>query len=243
MPVVFVHGVPDTHRVWRPVLERIRRDDSLAVSLPGFGTPVPADFGATKEEYVAWLTTSLEALPRPIDLVGHDWGSLLVVRIASTRPDLVRSWAGGAAPVSSDYVWHRAAQGWQTPQVGEGMMAALDQSAARRFLIENGVPESQASETAGHLDPVMKDCILKLYRSANNVFAEWEAGLAQIRSPGLVIWGEADPFAEARFADRMGEQTRARRVVRLAGCGHWWQCQRPDETAEALAEHWRSLPR
>jgi pimeloyl-ACP methyl ester carboxylesterase len=242
MPVVFVHGVPDTHRVWRPVLERIHRADALAVSLPGFGNPLPGGFGATKEEYVVWLTKALEALPQPIDLVGHDWGSLLVVRIASTRPDLIRSWVGGAAPVSSDYVWHRAARGWQTPQVGESMMAALDLSAAGRFLTDNGVPESQAREAARYLDPLMKDCILKLYRSARNVFAEWEADLTQIRSPGLVIWGEGDPFAEARFADRMSEQTRARRVERLPDCGHWWQCQRPDETAAALVQHWRSLP-
>jgi pimeloyl-ACP methyl ester carboxylesterase len=241
MPVVFVHGVPDTYRVWHPVVERINRADVLTVSLPGFGTALPGGFGATKEEYVAWLTTTLEALPQPIDLVGHDWGSLLVVRVASTRPDLVHSWVGGAAPVSSDYVWHRAAQGWQTPHLGESMMATLDQSAACRFLIENGVPELLANETARHLDPVMKDCILKLYRSAKHVFAEWEADLTQIRSPGLVIWGEDDPFAEPRFADRMGERTRARRVVRLADCGHWWQCQRPDETAAALVQHWHTL--
>jgi pimeloyl-ACP methyl ester carboxylesterase len=166
MPVVFVHGVPDTHRVWRPVLDCINRADVIAVSLPGFGSPLPKGFGATKEEYVAWLIKNLEALPQPIDLVGHDWGSLLVVRVASIRTDLVRSWVGGAAPVSSDYVWHRAAQGWQTPQVGESMMAALDQSALCRFLVDNGVPESQANETAQYVDPVMKDCILKLYRSA-----------------------------------------------------------------------------
>jgi pimeloyl-ACP methyl ester carboxylesterase len=223
------------------VLERVHRPDAIAISLPGFGSALPDDFGATKEEYVAWLTATLEALRQPVDLVGHDWGSLLVVRVASTRPDLVHSWAGGAAPVSSDYAWHRAAQGWQTPVVGENMMAALDEAAARRFLIDNGVPELKANETASYIDPVMKDCILKLYRSAKNVFAEWEADLAHIRSPGLVIWGERDPFADARFADRMGEQTCARRIVRLADCGHWWQCQRPDETASALVQHWRSL--
>jgi pimeloyl-ACP methyl ester carboxylesterase len=224
------------------VLQRIKRADAVTLSLPGFGSPLPGGFGATKEEYVGWLTTTLEALPQPIDLVGHDWGSLLVVRVASTRPELVRSWVGGAAPVSSDYAWHRAAQGWQTPHVGEAMMAGLNQSAASRFLIDNGVPELEANETARHIDPVMKDCILRLYRSAKEVFAEWEPDLSQIRSSGLVIWGETDPFAEPRFADRMGEQTRARRVVRLEGCGHWWQCQRPDETAAALVQHWRTLP-
>jgi pimeloyl-ACP methyl ester carboxylesterase len=238
MPVVFVHGVPDTERVWQPVLERIGRDDAITLSLPGFSCPLPPDFGATKEEYVAWLTDTLERLPQPVDLVGHDWGSLLVVRIASVRPDLVRSWAGGGAPVSGEYVWHSAARLWQTPEVGEKVVAALDEAAARRFLIDNGVPHAQAAEAARRIDPLMKDCILRLYRSAKEVFKEWEPDLANIRAPGLVLWGENDPFAEPRFADRMGAQTRST-VVRLADCGHWWQCQKPDETAAELLRHWR----
>jgi len=238
MPVVFVHGVPDTFRVWRPILERIDRPDAVTLSLPGFGDALPIGFGATKEDYVAWLATTLEGLAQPIDLVGHDWGSLLAVRIAATRPDLVRSWVGGGAPVSSDYVWHRAAQAWQTPEVGESVVAALDAASARRFLVGEGVPDAQSAETARHVDDVMKGCILKLYRSAKNVFAEWEPDLVHIRAPGLVIWGENDSFADPRFADRMGELTRARRVARLANCGHWWQCQKPDEVAALLVDHW-----
>jgi pimeloyl-ACP methyl ester carboxylesterase len=241
MPVVFVHGVPDTHRVWRPVLERINRTDAITLSLPGFGCDLPPGFGASKEEYVAWLIAALEALPGPVDLVAHDWGSLLVVRTAATRLDLIRSWVGGGAPVSGDYVWHQAARAWQTSQVGESMMAALDESTARRFLTEQGVPDMEAAEAARHIDPIMKDCILRLYRSAKNVFAEWEPELDGIRAPGLVLWGENDPFAEPRFAERMGQQTRARRVVCFPGCGHWWQCQRPAETAAALLQHWGDL--
>jgi pimeloyl-ACP methyl ester carboxylesterase len=241
MPVVFVHGVPDTHRVWRRVLERIKRSDVVALSLPGFGCAIPDGFGATKEEYVNWLTDALESLPRPIDFVGHDWGSLLVVRVVSTHPDLARSWVGGGAPVSSGYVWHSAARAWQTPQIGEGQMAALTESVARRYLIDQGVPESEATETARHIDPVMKDCVLRLYRSATNVFAEWETDLVHIHAPGLVLWGENDPFAEPRFADQMGQQTRARRVVHLTNCGRWWQLQRPGEVAAALEQHWAAL--
>jgi pimeloyl-ACP methyl ester carboxylesterase len=37
MPAVLVHGVPDTHRVWRALIGRLRRDDVVTVSLPGFG--------------------------------------------------------------------------------------------------------------------------------------------------------------------------------------------------------------
>jgi pimeloyl-ACP methyl ester carboxylesterase len=50
MPVLFVHGVPDTHRVWSALPGRIARPDLVTLSLPGFGCPRPDGFDATKEE-------------------------------------------------------------------------------------------------------------------------------------------------------------------------------------------------
>ena len=241
MPVVFVHGVPDTHRVWEPVLARLGRSDAITLSLPGFGTPVPPGFTATKDAYVDWLIAELARLPAPVDLVGHDWGSRLMLHAACLRPDLVRSWVGGGAPVSPDYVWHQVAQLWQTPVVGETVMAAFDEPTACRALTGYGVPPEQAAEAARHIDATMKDCILRLYRSARDVYREWGPALAALRAPGLVLWGELDPFAAPIFADRMGELTRARRVVRFPDCGHWWQSQRPDDTAREILEHWREV--
>ena len=80
MPVVFVHGVPDTQRVWDAVVSRLERKDVVRLSLPGFGCALPKGFSATKEAYVEWLLGGLGELAGPIDLVGHDWGALLAVR-------------------------------------------------------------------------------------------------------------------------------------------------------------------
>jgi pimeloyl-ACP methyl ester carboxylesterase len=49
MPAVFVHGVPDTHRVWRSVVGRLRRDDVVTLSLPGFDCEIPSGFDCSKE--------------------------------------------------------------------------------------------------------------------------------------------------------------------------------------------------
>lgn len=97
MPVVFVHGVPDTQRVWDAVASRLARKDVVRLSLPGFGCPRPDGFRATTEAYVEWLLGQLAALTGPIDIVGHDWGALLTVRAVSVEPSLVRSWAAGGA--------------------------------------------------------------------------------------------------------------------------------------------------
>lgn len=117
-PVVFVHGNPETSAIWGPLLAELRHPDAITLSPPGFRAPVPDGFGATADDYAAWLAAQLEQQPGPVDLVGHDWGGGHVMRVAMERPDLIRSWtmdiAGCFAP---DYVWHDLAQVWQTPDV------------------------------------------------------------------------------------------------------------------------------
>jgi pimeloyl-ACP methyl ester carboxylesterase len=237
MPAVFVHGVPDTPRVWHAVLARLARRDVVTLSLPGFGRPAPSGFDATKEAYVRWLLDELAGQPGPIDVVGHDWGALLVVRAVSLAPRGVRSWAVGAAPLDPDYEWHQAARAWQTPEVGERVMEALTGPAVQKALAAAGVPAPDAAEAARHVDATMKRSILALYRSAVHVGREWCEDLGRITAPGLVLWGEHDPYAAARFGARLAERTGAR-FVRLPGCSHWWPLERPDAVAEELERFW-----
>ena len=71
MPIVFIHGVPDTYRVWDRVRRQLSRNDILGLALPGFDSPVPDDFTATKEDYVDWIIKQIEKQPGPVDLVGQ----------------------------------------------------------------------------------------------------------------------------------------------------------------------------
>ncbi len=237
MPAIFVHGVPDTYRVWDRVRRRLSGTDTAVLSLPGFDSPVPDGFTATKEDYADWIIAQLEQYPEPVDLVGHDWGCLLTVRVASLRPDLIRTWAAGSGPVSRDYEWHEFAKIWQTSVAGEQWMNNLDPDEFSQQLEGFGVPAELASEMTGRIDARMKDCILRLYRSAIQVGAEWEPGLANITAPGLVFWGKLDPACPIEFADHLGKDAKASQVLKLDG-GHWTPLQCPDKIAQALQEHW-----
>ncbi len=239
MPAVFIHGVPDTYRVWDPLLQQLSRTDVVALALPGFDSPVPPDFTATKQEYVNWIIDQLEQWSEPIDLVGHDWGCILAVRVASLRPDLVRTWAAGGGPISKDYEWHELAKIFQAPGAGEEWMAKLDPKQFSERLEKLGVPADSAKQAAAHIDEPMKRCILRLYRSAVTVGSEWEPGLAGITSPGLVFWGISDEACPVEFADRLGRDAKARRVLKF-DAGHWFLLQRPSDVARALEHHWKS---
>ena len=240
MTAVFIHGVPDTYRVWDRVLQQLSRPDVVTLALPGFDSPIPNGFTATKEEYVDWIIDQLEQQPKPVDLIGHDWGCILTVRIASLRPDLVRSWAAGGGPVSKDYEWHEFAKIFQSPGIGEEWMANLDPKQFSQQLEQLGVPDNDAKEIVAHIDDRMKDSILRLYRSAINVGSEWEPGLSGITSPGLVFWGIADPSCPVEFADQLGRDTRARRGLKF-DAEHWFPLQKPTDVAQALQEHWEAV--
>ncbi len=237
MPAVFIHGVPDTVHVWDSVFRQLARTDLLALELPGFDTAVPAGFSASKEEYVNWIIRKLDAVGEPVDLVGHDWGCLFTARVASLRPDLVRTWAAGSGPVSVGYEWHPLARIWQTPGKGEQWMRELDPGKFSQQLKELGIPPEIAPAMASRVDERMKQVILPLYRSALHVGQEWQSELAKITSPGLVFWGEQDEACPIRFAGELANDTRAERILKL-DCGHWTPLQKPKEIADALAAHW-----
>jgi pimeloyl-ACP methyl ester carboxylesterase len=241
MPVVFVHGVPEAAAIWAPLLAELGRDDAITLSPPGFGAPVPDGFGATSDDYLAWLTGELAGLTGPVDLIGHDWGAGHVTRLAATRPDLIRSWGADVAGIfDPDYVWHDMAQAWQTPGVGEQTVAAMFDGPpgprAEGYVALGMTPEAAAACAAAG-GPEMGRCILALYRSAQQPrLAAWGQELeAAPRRPALVINATADPFVGGpELAHQSAVRLGAQEVV-LEGLGHWWMLQDPARGAAAVA--------
>jgi pimeloyl-ACP methyl ester carboxylesterase len=243
MPALLVHGNPDTSRLWEDVTPHLSDygEQIVAVDLPGFAAAAPDGFPATKEAYVDWIVEQLEDLAADggrVDLVGHDWGSLLVQRIASIRPDLLSSVTAGGAAVDTEYPWHDIAQIWQTPGEGERYMEEdLTDEVGVPYLVDNGVPQRFAEDNAW-LTPGNKACILALYRSAIHIGDEWQPDLERVDVPAMVIWGREDPYVPLNWGERLAERMKGDLVV--LECGHWWPYERPEETAAALLSRWSS---
>jgi pimeloyl-ACP methyl ester carboxylesterase len=246
MALVLVHGVPETSAVWDHLRAELTRDDVVTPLLPGFGCARPAGFGATKEEYAAWLVSELEplAVQGPVDLVGHDWGGGFVVRVVSTRPDLVRSWVSDAAGIGDvDFEWHAVAKIWQTPDEGEQFFEQqLSVPPEERGPVYEmfGLPPDRAVDLAGWVDPVMAGCILDLYRSAVHVGTEWGPDFKDIPRPGLVLIPTEDLFLPSDGAATSARRAKAA-VQQLEGIGHWWMLQDPVLGARVLESFWSSL--
>jgi pimeloyl-ACP methyl ester carboxylesterase len=248
---VFVHGNPEVAAIWDPLraeLAALGHEDTVALSPPGFGAPVPDGFAATSDDYRDWLIGELEAMGGdPVDLVGHDWGGGHVQRAVTARPDLARSWCsdiiGAADP---DYEWHDMAKVWQTPGEGEAFveaMAGMPKADRVATFVSLGMTPEGAEACADAAGPDMSRCILSLYRSAAQPkMTEWGAELeAAVRPPGLVIIATEDPYTggpelSRRQAERFGAQ-----VAVLDGLGHWWMMQDPKRGAAVMRDFWAGL--
>ena len=244
MPIVLVHGVPETRHLWKGVHAALGRHDVVAVSAPGFGCARPAGFASTKEAYVDWLIGEIERIGAPVDLVGHDWGGGFTLRVASLRPDLLRSWVSDAAGISDvNFEWHEFAKIWQTPGAGEDFwkqQLAMPVEERAATFTGFGVPIDAARDLAGRIDQTMADSILALYRSAVDVGREWAPGIKNIKTRGLVVVPELDPFLKADLAEQSARASGAK-VARLEGLGHWWPLQDAARGAKMLRDFWKSL--
>ncbi len=249
MPKAFVHGNPETSAIWRYLIAALHErgiSDTVTLSPPGFGAPTPPGWDATQVAYRDWLVGQLEDLGGNVDLVGHDWGAGHTFGVLAERPDLLRSWAADCAGLCHpDYVWHDAAQAWQTPELGEEMVASMvgGPRGERAEVFESfGMPADVAADVAAGLDEETGRCVLALYRSAAQpALADLGQRLRTTdRRPGLVFMATEDHYAgtagqAAEVAAWLGAP-----VVTLENLGHWWMFAGADQAADALITHWEN---
>ena len=247
MTKVFVHGNPETKAVWDDlflVLAGRGVDDVVALEPPGFGAPVPHGWGATQDEYREWLLAQLESIGGEIDLVGHDWGAGHVFGVLAQAPALVRTWACDCAGlIHPDYSWHDAAQGWQTPGVGEASVDAITGMEPEIFAAVMGplgMGDVISRKVSAGLDAGTAQCILSLYRSAVQPAMSGLGERFRSARPrnGLVIIAENDHFAgPAALHEQVASWTDAS-VGHISSAGHWWMIEQPEVAADMLLAHW-----
>ncbi|WP_434444565.1 alpha/beta fold hydrolase [Lentzea sp. E54] len=250
MTIVFVNGVPVTSAVWTPLIHELSESqprEMVPLSPPGFGAPLPEEFGATFDDYRDWLIDELSRFDEPVDVVGHDFGGGFILEVAMARPDLIRSWVSDTiGGYEADFRWHDIARLWQTPGDGERHVEELfsgdvGQRAAR--MVGWGIPEPVAREVALGQGPEMGRAILALYRSVpRETLAERGHDLPRAAArPGLVPVAIEDLTVGSAALRHRAARRAGARAVDLDGLGHWWMLQEPARVARVLSDFWAGL--
>lgn len=243
-PVVLVHGIPTSPRLWRHVVPRLEGVRALAWEMVGYGESIPAGQGrdlsvAAQAEYlVRWLDAL--GLGRVV-LVGHDLGGG-VVQIVATRQPL--RCAGLVLTNAIGY------DSWPIPSVkllraAGGLVRRLPAAAIKtgvfRMLMARGhddprvAAESLETHWARYAAHGPGDALIRQMRALDVRDTVRVAGaLPGLRHlPARVVWGAADPFQKLEYGERLARDLGAP-LERIAGGKHFTPEDHPDAIARAV---------
>jgi pimeloyl-ACP methyl ester carboxylesterase len=237
--VILLHGNPDTHSVWAPVVERLAaKHRCIAPDLPGYGkSKAPDDFDFSLDNQAAWVSSLFDALELPrAHLVVHDVGGPYGLAFASKHGERLRSLTIFNTNFFPDYRWHFWARVWRTRVLGEMAMAIANRPLFIREMKRGSphMPKEYASAAYDEFGKSTKKQVLRWYRAMDpEVHEGWPERLiaATASTPKQVLWGDADPFLPKATADRYG----AAEVQHFADYGHWMMVENPDIAATSIA--------
>lgn len=241
--VVFVHGNPGSSEDWRPLMQAVAPHGRVvALDMPGFGqADKPADYPYSVEGGTAFLTEALKQLGVVrAHLVLHDFGGPWGLMWAAMNPLGLASLTLINTGVLKGYRWHYMARIWRTPLLGE-LQQLITTRSGFKWVISVGCPKGLPLEFINRmyqdLDWGTKRAILKLYRATGDLDNRSQAlgkMLAPLNPPTLVVWGAADPYLPARYAEQQKETFAQAQVVLLPQSGHFPFADDPQGVAQAV---------
>ena len=249
-PVLLLHGSPDTHEMWLPVMAHLAEyARCLAPDLPGFGqSTLPRDFSLTLDNMADFIRELLIALNvnEPVTLVTTDFGGHYGLAFMTKYPELVRGVAISNTNFFSDYQWHFFARLYRVPLLGELLVATATRSMMRSTLkrVSPTLPDRYIDQAydVGFGSSSVRKTILRMYRERSSKdFEGWEDRLLAVikQKPTIVLWGDRDPFISPTYADRYpGAQ-----VHHFEEYSHWLPLEAPDAYADVLLPWLTSLQR
>jgi pimeloyl-ACP methyl ester carboxylesterase len=230
--ILFLHGVPDTSKVWESTIESFSgKYQCIAPDLPGFGrTSAPRKFEYSLEnlsKFIVQLLTSLKITDR-IHMVIHDIGGIVGLAYAINNPEKVKSLTIMDTTFFSNYEWHAMAKTWRKPIIGELAMYLMGRKQFSLAMKKSApvLTNTQIQSNYESLTWSNRRMILRFYRSLDPIiFKQWEDQLQNLSQnfPSQVIWGENDKFLPVAHAQRFGTNN----IHILKNTGHWPMLEHP----------------
>src|SRR5688572_14474614 len=181
-PVLLLHGSPDTHDMWLPVMSRLNDDvRSIALDLPGFGeSTLPANFALTLDNMADFVREFIAAMGihEPVTLVTTDFGGHYGMAFLVKYPQMVRGIAISNTNFFSNYRWHFFARLYRVPVLGEILVGGVTRSLMRSTLknYAPALPDSyiDSSYEPGFGSARVRKTILRMYRERDSKdFTGW----------------------------------------------------------------------
>jgi pimeloyl-ACP methyl ester carboxylesterase len=260
-PALYVHGLGGSSANWTDLAGLLaHRLDGQAIDLPGFGRSDPArsySIPAVADRVIRWIEHSDRG---PVHLFGNSLGGAIVVRVAGTRPDLVRTLTliSPAMPFLNP---GRSAHGRMIPllwiprvdRLAQRRLKSIEPAELARQVLEicyadpgRVHPQRMAEaieETRLRYDvPWYMDAYVRTLRGLVGSFLRaylpgsgslWRVA-GRIEAPTLVIGGALDKLVDVRVGPQVARTVKDGRLLLLEGVGHVAQMEVPELVARAV---------
>jgi pimeloyl-ACP methyl ester carboxylesterase len=244
-PVLLLHGFPQDHREFDPILPRLHAAGLRTYALdqrgysPGARPAEVADYRLA--EPVADAVAVLDGLGlESAHVVGHDWGAQVSWLVAGQHPERVRTLTAISVP-------HPRALGLAlrvrpTQRARFVYQAFFRSAAAERLLLAGGGAllksmmrplGDRAAQYAGAMrEPGRLTGGLNWYRALT---PQAVSGLGVIEVPTTYVWSDHDPVFGITAALRTADWVQADyQLVAMRDVGHWVPEEAPKATADAI---------
>ena len=258
-PALFVHGIGGSSLAWTDVMHLLAdRLDCESVDLPGFGrSDPPPDDDYSLDGHARTLARLVEERGRgPVHLVGNSLGGAVTTRLASLRPDLVRS-LSLVSPALPDLRVRRGGERVLPLLVVPGLqrlawrrITALGPEAQARAVLESSfhdrsrIHPARLAEAAEEVRrrtslPWATDSITLSLRGLVSAYLQrgpaslWRQA-ACVEVPVLLVWGRHDRVVDVRLAERARRVFPDARLLVLEDAAHTAQLEQPEAVARAV---------
>ena len=250
MPVLFMHGWPDTHNLWRHQTAALAADGyrTIAPDLRGFGAsdkPDDVDAYQLKNTVIDMLAV-LDATAGPgskAHVVAHDWGAAAAWGLAAFLPDRVHTLTTlsvGHPNAFRDAGIEQRMRSWY-------MLLFNFEGIAEEWLAQNGqlmlASHPDGADVAKALaEPGALTASLGWYRANAHprTLVSGPIELPRITVPVMGVWSTGDfALTERQMTGSKDYVDGPFRYERIEGAAHWMQAERPDEVTALIRDFLR----
>jgi pimeloyl-ACP methyl ester carboxylesterase len=245
-PILFVHGFPLDHGMWKAQIEALHGWRIIAPDLRGFGASESSPATTTMGRFAADLHETLDQLGvrEPVVFVGLSMGGYVAWPFMKQRPERTRALVLADTRVIADDAKTAAGRREMAENV-------LDRGVE---VVEASMLEKLFSASTHGNNPAAIEAARAMIRAAK---PQGVAGallgmaerpdvsdrLASLSVPTLVVVGEDDGISSPTEMEGFSRAIRGATFVRIPNAGHMSPMENPKAFNEALTRFLKSLPK